>query len=396
MWVEKHTGGYRIRDRNAAGKVVTVQSGFPTEKSANAIMKEHEADKLRGTFIDPKAGRKLLRVWIDEWWPRYKIALKPSTQISTAGIIDRYIRPPLGDRSLSEVDPDVVQQWVADLLDGGGKSGRKLSVKTVHNAHGLLYGILEAAEVKKLIRANPCKHTAMPDRTHHEMRFLTEVEMSRVVAHLDAHWQPIAIFLYATGARWGEAAGLRLRYLDLLAGRATIVRTLQELASTGEIVEVEPKTKAARRTVSWTPGDLLDVLSPLVVGKDRDALVFTAPRGGPARIRNFRRSWVAACKAADVGHVRIHDVRHSYAAWMISHGMQLTVLQRRMGHASIMVTSDLYGHLLPDVDDQVKAMTSTMLAPVLGSRRGADTPNPTHLNQTPHDQLRQAGGQPAA
>src|SRR5690606_39678910 len=92
-------------------------------------------------------------------------------------------------------------------------------------------------------------------------------------------------------------------------------------------------------------------LAPLVAGKGRDDLVFTAVKGGPVRYRVFRSTWVKACAAAGLEGLRIHDLRHTHAAWLISAGVPLTAIQRRLGHASLAVTSDLYGHLMPAVDE---------------------------------------------
>lgn len=351
MWVEKNGPTYRVRDL-VGGKKVTIEAGFPTKTAANAAKTLAEADALRGEALVPRGGRTLLGDWLNTWWPAYSAALKPSSRISAEGIIRRYIRPTLGHLALDEVEPLTVQQWVALLLSGwDGQRG--LSVKSVRNAHGLLHKVMKEAVHQRLIRANPCQRTGLPERVDHEMRFLTEPEAARLLASTPDHWRPLVALLLGTGLRWAEAVGLRVGVVDLLAGHLRVVETMQELADTAELVFVPPKSRQSRRTVPL-PEYVVDALVPLVTGRDRQALVFSAVQGGPVRYRVFRRAaWVKAVQAAGLDGLRIHDLRHTHASWLISAGVPLTAIQRRLGHASIAVTSDRYGHLMPEVDEGI-------------------------------------------
>jgi integrase len=86
------------------------------------------------------------------------------------------------------------------------------------------------------------------------------------------------------------------------------------------------------------------------VPADPGALVFTAPGGGPLRLTNFRRRvWVPALRAAKLSErVRIHDLRHKCASLLIAQGEHPKAIQEQLGHSSIQVTIDRYGHLFPD------------------------------------------------
>lgn len=378
MWIERNGPTWRIRDL-VGGRKVTIATGFPTKSAARAAMAQARADELRGDALVPRGGRVPLADWIDSWWPAYSAALKPSSRIAAEGIIRRYIRPRLGHLPLEDVDPLAVQRWVADLL-AGWPGQKALSVKTVRNAHGLLHKIMAEAVAQRLIRSNPCVRTGLPERVDYEMRFLTEPEAARLLAAMPDHWRPLIATLLGTGLRWGEAVGLRVGRVDLLAGRLTVVETLQELADSAELVFVPPKSRMSRRTVPL-PAYVVDSLVPLVAGKGRDDLVFTAVKGGPVRYRVFRSTWVRACAAAGLDGLRIHDLRHTHAAWLISAGVPLTAIQRRLGHASIAVTSDRYGHLMPAVDEGILRTLDAAL-PEINSRgtvggNGGDQRRPT-------------------
>jgi integrase len=357
MWVEKHGKTHRIRER-VGGQVVTIQGGYPNKTSAASSMKLLVADQMRGDGLLPRGGTITLADFVDEWWPHYRRSLKPTSVQSEHSRLRNHIVPLLGRYALDEIDTALVNDWVGDLENGVGVwvargSRRKLTPKTVHNCHGMLFVILSAAIAAKRIRVNPCSSTSLPKRTHREMMFLTDPEIGRLVAAMPAHWRPLVMLLVATGLRWGEAIGLRVKNLDLLATKPKL-RVLEHLHEMGDgsLVWTDPKTDRSRRTVSFTLKVALS-LTPLVAGKEPDDTVFVAPKGGPVRTRNFRRTWLKAIKAAKLDGLRVHDLRHTHAALLIAANRPLSGISRRLGHSSVAVTDTLYGHLREEVDDGI-------------------------------------------
>ncbi len=91
------------------------------------------------------------------------------------------------------------------------------------------------------------------------------------------------------------------------------------------------------------------------VAQDPDALVFGSPQGGPLRLSNFRhRVWSPALKGTDLEGVRIHDLRHTAASILINQGLHPKIVQQHLGHSSIVVTMDRYGHLYPSDTERVQ------------------------------------------
>jgi integrase len=369
MWVEAHGLVFRIRDRRA-GKVITVETGYRTKKAAKNAMVHLTSDRLRGTDLVPRGGETLLNEWLDAWQPAWEATLKMTTSNSEPSRVRNHIRPLLGDHALKEIDTLAVQQWVAILLKGVRRKGdpekwdrKPLAAKTVANCHGLLHKIMQGAVAAKLIGGNPCIGTVLPAKQHHEMRFLTEPEIQRLLAAAPLHWRPLILLLVSTGLRWGEAIGLRVGLVDLLAKNPTlrVEEQLQESPGTGEMVWATPKSAKSKRSVTFVK-KVAEALAPLVAAKDREDVVFTAPRGGKVRTRNFRRTWLKVCARAGLEGLRIHDLRHTHAAMLIAANVPLTAIQRRLGHSSIAVTSDLYGHLLPVVDENIAVAVNAALA----------------------------------
>lgn len=369
MWVEKHGKTFRIRDL-VNGQKLTLRSGYENKTIAKNAMAELRADQLRGRALRPRGGRTLLSEFVAVWQPAWEASLKPSSSKSEPARVANHIVPLLGHLALEDIEPLVVQHWVARLLKGdgppaGSRPRRPLSSKTVHNCHGLLFTIMQAAVRAKLIPANPCLDTALPKRTHHEMRFLSEPEIGRLLAALPVHWRPLILLLVSTGLRWGEAVALRVGRVDVLAKVPSlrVTEAMTELAGSGEIVFHEPKTARSRRTVAFTRL-LAEALVSLTANRERDELLFLTPLGHVVRTRNFRRIWLAALKRAGLEGLRVHDLRHTHAAILISAGRPLTAIQHRLGHSSIAVTSDLYGHLMKDVDEGILAAIEAALSGV--------------------------------
>lgn len=362
MWVEKNGPTYRIRDL-VAGKKVTIESGYPTKTSASKAMTLLEADRLRGEFIDPRGGRTLLADWIAVFWPAHEAGLRPGSRKSEGGRVRNHILPLLGDYRLDELTPMIIKAWVSVLLTGDEEMDRyPLAEKTIRNCHGVLYSILQGAVDDRRIRKNPCYRSGLPKVEFKEQRYLDEAEIARLVMRMPAHWRPLVVLLVSTGLRWSEAAGLKVKRVDVLARTLRVEETLHELP--GEpLVTGPPKSEQSRRTVTY-PQDVAELLVPLVSMRHRDAYVFVGPDGEPVGYRKFWRLFTKHAALAGLVGLRIHDLRHTHAAHLISQGVALTGVQRRFGHSSITVTSDMYGHLLPVVDEAIITATELSLAKI--------------------------------
>ncbi|GLY21652.1 site-specific integrase [Micromonospora sp. NBRC 101691] len=371
MWVEKHGPTYRIRDR-VGDKKVTVADGYLNKTAAKTALKALAGDQVRGDLVMPSAGEKLLGDWARDWWEARKSGLSPNTQRSEWSRIQTHILPALGDQAVGDIRPLHVQRWVSEM-------GKTRSAKTVANVHGVLNSIMAGAVAQRLIRANPCAGTKLPRGMAAEMRFLTEPEAGRLLLALPEHYRPLFVTALGTGLRWGELAGLRAGRVDVLAGILRVEETLSELPGAAELVFGPPKTAASRRTVTL-PSEVRQALVGLVANLGPGDLVFRTSTGQPLRIRNFRRIWLAATERAGVAGLRFHDLRHSHVAWLLSapEPPNLTAIQRRLGHASITVTSDRYGHLLPAVDERIATALDAALPRSDWGQGGGTEPTMTH------------------
>jgi integrase len=190
-------------------------------------------------------------------------------------------------------------------------------------------------------------------------------EASKLIAALPrlddrALW---AVALYG-GLRAGELRALRWSDVDLAAGRIRVERNLPVDAARidADAETVEPKTKAGRREVPLAPPAreaLLDWKAecrPMA-----DAYVWPAADGGPFARTSVMKRARAAWKTAELQEIGLHEARHSAASMWIASGWSIKVVSELIGHASIAITLDRYGHLLPGALDDASASFAAYL-----------------------------------
>lgn len=293
--------------------------------------------------------------------------LRESDAVPGAVYIDDFVKAMLAKERLNNV--------------GRPMKGRLLSIKFIKNVMTVLGQCFDYAIEQRPapIEVNPARGIRLPKQDRREMHFLQdEAAYLALRREIQSHFQPLLDFLVGTGARYGEAAGLLVRHLHLDAERP-FVDIRMVLKWVGKKWKLgRPKTRSSVRRISLSPR-LVEILRPLVAGKEPDAHVFTMTEGGPLRHGNFMSRYFKPAVAAAAGAggrvprgLRIHDLRHTHAAWLISDGESLVVVQRRLGHSSITTTSDVYGHLTDEADDRTLAMVDRRLPDVLAvDREGA-------------------------
>jgi len=367
VWVEKHGSKWRIRDL-IGGKKVPVESGFPTRSSAEKRMQRLEIEKIDYGPLKAGAAKTIFRDWAESWWKSHAATVAPETARTEGGRFRKHVIGRLGHLPIGQIDAAVVRAWIQQLAEPDDAEYDPIGPKSIQNAHGYLYLALETAVQERMIRANPCGASKLPVWTPRQARFLSQKELPRLLPLIPLRWRPIAIVIAGTGCRAGEALGLRWRHVDILGGTIrfeTQVRTVD-----GKDVDVPLKTKASRRTVG-IGATVSSVLAELV-DVDPDARVFTYPSGEPMRYGAFYKAWARALNGdeekgrppTEFAGVHIHDLRHTHAAHLIAAGRPLTSIQRRLGHSSITITSDIYGGLLPEVEDDTAAAAELALSGV--------------------------------
>ncbi|MCO5083949.1 MAG: site-specific integrase [Rhizobiaceae bacterium] len=294
-------------------------------------------------------------------WLAGNLDIAETTRERFARLIEQQIVPHLGAVQMQQLRPAQISTWHKRLRASGGKNGRPLAAATVKQAHRVLHlALADALEVEKIGR-NVASGRKLPKGTTKDIIILQEGEIAPVLAALAGHWLlPIAVLAVGTGMRQGELMGLAWRNMDFDAGIVRVERSLEETKAYGLRFK-KPKTKAGIRTISLPASataalqahrkQQLEQRLALGLGKpSTDALVFCDHEAQPIAPSRVSGAWRDFIKAKKLPHVRFHDLRHTHASALISSGMDVVKISKRLGHASPVVTLTIYAHLFKQAD----------------------------------------------
>jgi integrase len=207
-----------------------------------------------------------------------------------------------------------------------------------------------------------------PRRERAEMRFLGWAEVEQLAHETIEPYGNLVRFACLTGLRQGELFALRDRAVDL-ERRSVLV---EAGAREGQLLPT--KTSAGRRQVPLS-GEAQHVLREQLLARAPNelGLVFPTPGGVVWRKDNFMaRVFRPAVRRAGLAPLRFHDLRHTFAALMVAAGAHPKLLQAQLGHTSINVTLNTYGHLFPDAFADVGPALDRLVTAARGEARGAD------------------------
>jgi len=299
------------------------------------------ASVLLPADLAPRTEVITLSGWVQEW-RSFTVHLKPKTLAGYESLLRNQVLPAFGDTALDDIDGLAVRRWVA------GRFGSGLSASRTNQAFRLLGQLMRLAVECGLLARDPCRGVKLPRVPTHEASFLSVSEIERLATGAGVRYRPLVHVLAYGGLRWGEASALRRGRADLDRARLTVAESLAEV--NGRLVWGSTKTHAVR-AVSIPAFLVAELRGHLErVPDDASALVFTSPHGQPLRLPNFRRRvwWPALERAGLPRSTRIHDLRHSCATLLIANGVHPKAIQRHLGHATIDITMNTYGHLLPE------------------------------------------------
>ncbi|MCU1450864.1 MAG: xerD [Acidimicrobiales bacterium] len=339
----------------ATGERVPARSTFGTKADANLWLSTVQTDQTRGDFLDPNLTHRPFWEWADEWLTGLHV--KPNTRVAYEASLRNHVLPTFEHRPIGSITYRDCKQFVDDRAAAG------LAAGTVGEARKVLRLVLREALRADAIRRNPADGLRVPRGPRQEMVFLTPDQVFALAAAVASPPRPkrhpvkthpsyglLVRFAAFTGLRAGEIAALRVGSVNLLHRWAEVAESASEVH--GALVYGPPKTYARRRVE--LPASLCAELEGHLSTRPGDphALVFTAPDGGPLRYMNwYSRFYKPAVTRAGLDpRTRFHDLRHTAAAMMIAEGAHLLVVKERLGHSSISVTADRYGHLYPSLE----------------------------------------------
>lgn len=257
----------------------------------------------------------------------------------------------LGARPLRTITPSHIERWIAELkLNGKAPS-------TVRQIYTVLRAILDTAVRDRLLAINPAAAVPRPRVERTEAGLLTTTDLHSLLAAASrSRYLPFFEFLAHTGLRRGEAMALRWSDVDLTRRILRIEATLSRVD--GELIRTSTKTARSRRQVPISPR----VASILKSLRERQRVervhagsewvetpfVFTTETGQASDPRNALRAFKESARKAGLDpSISLHSLRHTAASIMLENGIPLKLVSEVLGHSSVAITGDVYGHVTP-------------------------------------------------
>lgn len=275
---------------------------------------------------------------------------KESTRALYATLCRKHLEPaPFGVVTLDRLRPSDIEALVLALRAKG------LSDSTVRQVYTILRAGLDGAVRDGLVSRNAVALVKRPGIQRREARHLDASGVAAVLKAAEGSRYHTALVLIAsTGLRKGECLALRWDsdVLNLDEGWLKVRKTLGRVGN--ELVFSEPKTDRSRRTVPLSPAVVTMLRKHRTEQKAErlragnqwqdSGLVFTTEFGGPVDPRNLLRVVEAAAETAGVDGVGVHTLRHSIAVGWLESGVHIKAVADLLGHSSISITGDIYGH----------------------------------------------------
>lgn len=387
------SGKWRANWRDPAGKQKA--KTFRTKREAKTFLAQIEADKSQGAYVSPHAGKMAFGDHAHQWMQTWNTEI--TTTARDESIMRNHVLPQWSSWPLVNIDHMAVQSWISELCE-------KRSRATVVECHRLVSGVLKSAVRNRLIPFNPADEVRIPKRRKRDTdeRIISREDLrTKLLPAVPDYYRAVVATAAGAGLRWGEVAGLCTDALDLDGGTLTVVRTVVEVSGHTSFKPF-PKSSAGRRTVPLPPWLVEVVREHIRKWPPEDGgPVFTNMTGKPLRRTLFRsRVWKPALVRAgllgrvvdteagtylgswsdDDGHrqveefaqhgeavrevakragggLKFHDLRHSYATWLVDDGVPVNMVQRVMGHERSATTLDLYTRRTDNGDRILRALT---------------------------------------
>lgn len=352
--------GRYIKGRAADGRLrygyVSGETYEETQKRRDEAARSYEEGRKQTALPD---GQDLFSTVSTEWLKVREPFLKESSIAKYRNILNRYLLPEFGGRSVAEITKEELSGYLTWLLTSGGIHGNGLSPKGVRGIICVLDAVLGYARDTRHVKAAdlgkfPLKDQKKPLRVFsvREQHILEECLLS----DMGSDRLGIMLCLY-TGIRLGELCALKWEDISLENRKLDIHATMTRIQTPDDpkrrtrVIVTLPKSACSVREIPL-PGDLLRLLKEREAPKDTYFL--TGRRNAYMEPRTMENRFKAIVNACGIEDANFHALRHTFATRCIELGFDVKSLSEILGHASVKITMDRYVH--PTMDLKQKNM----------------------------------------
>ena len=365
-WEGRYTAGYDPQTgkriiKNVLGKTQAEVKA----KLAKALEDSKELDIVR-------TDEYTVAEWLRLWYELYaEPNVRPTTAASYRRNIELHVIPHIGDIKLNRLTSRELQKFYKDLLENGRlREAQKeknpgLSNSTVRGIHMMLHNALDRAVRERLILRNPTEDCIIPKLEKKEMKILHPEDIKAYLASADRRGVlPMFYLELVSGVRKGELVALLWDDLDI--ERRTISVSKQALSRPGgEIVVNRPKTENSIRAISIPP-EAVDLLVEEHQKHPDNPYMFPSPKTGemyyPDSVVNLHKKLL---QDAGLGHIRFHDLRHTFATMALQNGVDVKTVSAMLGHYDAGFTLRTYTHATRQMQEQAAEKMGSFMEQVM-------------------------------
>lgn len=312
--------------------------GFLTKKEALEYEREFLAKSTSETSMTFKS---LYELYIEDLTAR----IRENTLITKKYIIELKILPFFQKLKINSITPITIRKWQNELLISVSRvTGEKYSSTYIKTINNQLVAIFNYAVKFHSLAENPChKAGSIGKKNADEMSIWTIDDFNKfslLLVHKPINYTGFNI-LFWCGIRIGELLALTLKDIDLEKNIIYINKSYQRIK--GRDIITPPKTPKSNRTI-----DIPDVLSTIL--KDYISTLYKPTENTriiPATKHLFEHDIKLYSSKANIKKIRVHDLRHSHASFLIHLGISPLLISQRLGHEKIETTLNTYSHLYP-------------------------------------------------
>lgn len=326
-----------------------------SKRAAEEVKRKLEAKLTLGDFalLDDKPPVPTFGEYAEEWLQTHVLHnCKASTYDLYTSFLNHHLAPAFGEMRLDDISRNLVRQFAFGLRE-------RVSQGHTSNILMVLRAILNQAIDDEFITDNPTTriHKYLPKRQHQpDAEAFTRSDLTHLLTTIQSCRPGFFAFfltLARTGIRLGEALGLHWQDIDwhnhLIHVQRTVYNGRVTTPKSGKSRKVDMSRQLIETLESWQAQNELKALQRDTVPPE---WVFSTRNGTPYTAPDIRKIWKACLHQAGLAHKKVHTLRHTYASLLIGQGESLAYIRDQLGHSSIKITVDTYGHLVPGGNQQ--------------------------------------------